>query len=56
MRTIHVEFIVRVPDDITFEQAEEWVKAHLVTCWGMSTDNPLRDEALRVEPENLFID
>jgi hypothetical protein len=48
---LKVEFEVTVPDNVTPEQADEWLQYQLGARGGMPADNPLADtdlEARRV--------
>ena len=43
---LKVEFEVTVPDEVTLEQAEEWLLFQLGERGGMPADNPMADSDL----------
>jgi hypothetical protein len=49
MKKFKVEFEISVPDEVTVEQAEEWLLFQIGARGGMSADNPLADTDLEAK-------
>lgn len=50
---LRVEFDVEVPDSVTLEQAEEWLRFELGTGFSMHEKNPMLD--IDLEAKNIWI-
>jgi hypothetical protein len=46
MKKYHIEFDIRIPEGISFEEVKEWVRYELHDNSSMSCSNPLDDEEL----------
>lgn len=55
MKTVKVEFEVKVPNDMTEEQVFEWVSFNIGTNGGCSLQNPLADTDLEAEFGSVYI-